>query len=114
MSITEGASLDEKYEIYSSCDAFILPSHHENFGNVVLEALHSGLIVVTTNKTPWSIIKENGCGLIISPSKNSIITALRWLENLNQFSLKEMSLKASITASDFDIYKREKILNIFK
>ena len=109
------ANVEEKFKIYTSCDAFILPTYHENFGNVILEALHSGLIVITTNKTPWSIIKENGCGLIIKPSSNSIIKSLNWLNNINQDNLKEMSEKAIITASYFDIRKyKSKILKIFK
>ena len=77
--------------------------------------MNSGLIVITTDRTPWSIIKDNGCGLIINPSTDSIIKSLKWLKNLNQTTLKEMSKRAIITASFYDIRNsREKILNIFK
>jgi glycosyltransferase involved in cell wall biosynthesis len=35
--------------LYASCDAFVFPSSTETFGNVVLEAMASGLPVITVN-----------------------------------------------------------------
>lgn len=52
----------EKNEAYRSADLFVLPTHSENFGMVVAEALAAGCPVVTTRGTPWSGLAEYRAG----------------------------------------------------
>ena len=53
-------------QIYKSCDLFILPSHYEIYGMVVLEALHNGLPVVSTKTAgPIDILKEDYLGSLV-------------------------------------------------
>ena len=40
--------LDELAELYRSCDVFVYPTECDNFGLVILEALSSGLYVITS------------------------------------------------------------------
>jgi phosphatidylinositol alpha 1,6-mannosyltransferase len=50
---------------YANMDLFIFPSHTDTFGNVVLEALASGVpAIVTPNGGPSSIIREGETGII--------------------------------------------------
>lgn len=56
---------DVKWGALRAADAFVLPSHHENFGVVVAEALSCGTPVLISNKINiWREIKDSGAGLV--------------------------------------------------
>ena len=71
-----------KAEIYKKADLFILPSHSENFGIVVAEALSFGVPVITTMGCPWQQLEEYKCGWWISLS----------IENLTETITKAIKL----------------------
>jgi glycosyltransferase involved in cell wall biosynthesis len=47
---------------YAVASLFLLPSHNENFGLVIAEAMASGVPAVVTDTTPWSELNRNGLG----------------------------------------------------
>ena len=47
---------------YAAADLFLLPSHSENFGLVVAEALVRAVPVLTTDGTPWKELDAVGAG----------------------------------------------------
>ena len=51
-----------KWELFRQADVFVLPTHSENFGIVVAEALASGTPVITTKGTPWGDLERHRCG----------------------------------------------------
>lgn len=54
-----------KYGAYSGAEAFVLPSHQENFGIVVAEALACACPVLISNKVNiWREVVEGGAGLV--------------------------------------------------
>jgi len=56
---------DPKWGALRNCDAFVLPSHQENFGVVVAEALACGRAVLISEQVNiWPEISEEGVGLV--------------------------------------------------
>ncbi len=73
---TEGAA---KRALYQSADAFVLPTHSENFGIVVAEALSYGLPVLTTRGAPWAILPTIGAGWWVDCGVDGLVQGLRGL-----------------------------------
>jgi glycosyltransferase involved in cell wall biosynthesis len=67
---------DEKDALYRSADLFVLPTHGENFGLVVAEALAHGVPVVTSHHAPWEGLESQGCGWWVELGESSLIEAL--------------------------------------
>jgi glycosyltransferase involved in cell wall biosynthesis len=51
-----------KSALYRSADCFVLPTHAENFGLVVAEALAHEVPVITTRNAPWEGLLTHRCG----------------------------------------------------
>lgn len=52
----------EKRQLLACAELFVLPTEGENFGIVVAESLAAGTPVMTTQTTPWSILRSERCG----------------------------------------------------
>ncbi|MGA8160282.1 MAG: glycosyltransferase, partial [Acidobacteriaceae bacterium] len=72
---------DVKWGALRAAEAFILPSHSENFGIVVAESLAAGRPVLTTNKVNiWREILEDSAALIEDDTLDGTLRLLRgWL-----------------------------------
>jgi len=51
---------------YAIASLFLLPSHSENFGLVVAEALAAGVPALVTDGTPWRGLAEHGSGWCVT------------------------------------------------
>lgn len=72
---------EAKTRAFTDCDVFVLPTHSENFGIVVAEALAHGTPVVTTVNAPWEGIEIEGCGRWIPATTEALVEAIRALDN---------------------------------
>lgn len=67
---------EAKGAAYRGADVFVLPTHSENFGMVVAEALAHGCPVVVSRGAPWSEVSRQGCGWWVDNSVNELAYAL--------------------------------------
>ena len=67
---------DDLSAAYANMDLFVFPSHTDTFGNVVLEALASGVpAIVTPDGGPCTIVRDGQTGRIVSDADFSFAIA---------------------------------------
>ncbi len=81
---------DSKWELFRHADVFVLPTHSENFGIVVAEALACGTLVITTKGTPWQELETDGCGWWTEIGTEALIAALRKFLALSDGEIERM------------------------
>jgi len=87
---------DQKWGAFHAAEAFVLPSHQENFGIAVAEALGCGLPVLISDKVNiWREVQDAGAGLVADDTVDGTRALLeRWLA-LHPPDRQRMSLAAS-------------------
>jgi glycosyltransferase involved in cell wall biosynthesis len=72
---------DEKWGAFRAAEAFVLPSHQENFGVAVVEAMACGTPVLVSDKVNiWREIDADGAGLVGPDTREGSAALLeRWL-----------------------------------
>lgn len=83
----------DKTHAYQAADLFVLPSHSENFGVAVAEALAAGCPVVTTKGAPWSGLAEQRAGWWIDIGVESLRKALEEAMSKHPGGLAEMGAR---------------------
>lgn len=81
---------EDKNALYRSASLFILPSHSENFGIVVAEALAHGVPVMASTGTPWEQVVTERCGWWISIDEASLEACLRQALSQDPTTLRAM------------------------
>jgi glycosyltransferase involved in cell wall biosynthesis len=86
---------DLKFGAYFCSEFFVLPSHQENFGIAVVEALALGVPVVISKKVNiWREVLSEGAGLAVTDDVAGVKEGLRRLCNLPQHQLRRMKVNA--------------------
>ncbi len=73
---------DELAQAYASADVFVFPGASETFGQVMLEAMASGLptVVVNAGGAP-DVIKHGVSGIVVEPTESAFADAIRYLRD---------------------------------
>ncbi len=68
---------DERWSLYDGAAAFVLPSHAENFGIVVAEAMARACpVVVTKEVQSASLVRQAAAGAVVDGGPTEIAAAL--------------------------------------
>jgi glycosyltransferase involved in cell wall biosynthesis len=86
---------DAKWGAFYGCEAFVLPSHQENFGIAVVEALGCGKPVLISNQINiWREIELEGAGLVGDDTLTETTNLLeRWI-SFNEAEKTSMQTRA--------------------
>jgi glycosyltransferase involved in cell wall biosynthesis len=86
---------DEKWGALRSAEFLFLPSHQENFGVVVAEALACGLPVLISDKVNvWREVKESNAGLIAPDTLEGAVSLLNSWIGLGTAGQNELRINA--------------------
>jgi len=108
---------DLKWGAFLCADAFVLPSHQENFGIVVAEALSCGKPVLISNKVNiWHEIQTDGAGFIDEDTLAGTLGNFQRFLAMNFLEYAQMSERASnCFKSRFHIeHAAMRLLNLFQ
>ncbi len=90
-----------KNSLVQACGLFVLPSHHENFGIVLIEALACGTPVVTTHGVKiWAELERSGGAVITETDPATLAGAIGGLL-ADPARLKSMGEKGRAWVFDF-------------
>lgn len=86
---------DSKWGAFYNCEAFVLPSHQENFGIAIVEAMACAKAVLITDKVNiWREIESAEAGFVISDTEDAVYSLLSdWL-SLSEDKKRVVSLNA--------------------
>jgi len=83
----------EKSQAYWSADLFVLPTHTENFGLVVAEALAHGVPAIVTKGAPWSGLEEEKCGWWVDRGVEPLTECLQYAMSKSSAELSNMGAR---------------------
>lgn len=93
---------EAKAALYRKSDLFVLPTHAENFGLVIAEALSHEVPVITTTNAPWARMEEKHCGWWIPLSVGRLSDTMAHAMTRPRAELQEMGARGRAwIASDF-------------
>lgn len=106
---------EEKKSVMQSADAIIIPSIHEPFGIVGLEAMAAGSLIISSFVDGISEYLTDDIGLRISPTSESISSVLQDFVKMNK---KDINKRVSKGLKEVQNYNWDKIadkyLNLYK
>lgn len=93
----------EKYQLMANAYCLIMPSHTENFGIVVTEALTQGTPVIASKGTPWQILSDRRAGIWSANEVEPLAEALTQMATLAPEVYAQYRTNALEVVKEFDV-----------
>ena len=91
---------EELSRAYANMDLFVFPSHTDTFGNVVLEALASGVpAIVTPDGGPRTIVRDGETGRIVPDDQFTAAITEILADPARHAAMREAARAYALTAS---------------
>lgn len=93
---------EEKRRVLGTADAFVLPSHSENFGIAAAEALAAGLpVIATTGVAIAAEIERLGAGIMVPPGPEALAGAI--CQMANPSIRKELAARTQVAVEHYSL-----------
>ncbi|MDJ0688162.1 MAG: glycosyltransferase [Xenococcaceae cyanobacterium MO_188.B32] len=103
-----------RLSLYRCADAFVFPSIKEEWGLVLLEAIASGLRVITANIAPFTEFLTEESALLVNPNSSKAI-AQAMIKILNKNLTKKLIQNSASIPSQYSWQKSAQIhLNLYQ
>lgn len=83
---------EAKSHAYNEASLYVLPTHTENFGVSIAEALAHGIPAVVFEGAPWKGLNERGAGWWVPPGNKSLETTLSAAMSLDAAELRKKGM----------------------
>ena len=105
---------EQRINSFAASDLYILPSHTENFGIAIAEAMAAKLPVITTKGTPWQEIIDYDAGWWVELSQKNIDTALTEALSCSDKELEKKGLNGFELAQKYEWkYQAKKMKEVY-
>ncbi len=89
-------------KVLADYELFFFPTHGENFGHVVLEALMAGCLVLISDQTPWRNLREREIGWDLSLEElNRFVEKIEECVAMDEATYRRRSTLARMFADEF-------------
>lgn len=97
----------DKQTIIAAARCLVMPSHTENFGNVVIEALAQSTPVIASKGTPWEILQQKKAGFWVDNNPESLGKAIEKIIEMPDMEYEQYSKNAlQLVHEEFDILNK--------
>jgi len=96
---------EDKYQLMANAYCLVMPSHTENFGIVVTEALTQGTPAIASFGTPWQVLNDRQAGFWSSNNVAALARTLDQMAELDNETYRQYRTNARNLVEDYDVTK---------